>query len=222
MLRSNPVVDAAPRVGAGRRSARPEPDEIVALLAAAASESLRAGLAMRFVAVTGAREAEIVALAWDDLDGEDLRIRRQRHGIGGEVLLRDKTKTGPSRVVTLDAETVALILEWHSEVDELVGAPTRWMLAEPGAADPPSPRWLYSVFTRAGARAGIPTGRDKGYVLHDIRHWAGSTALRDGHDPVTVAARLGNSPETLLRVYAQEIEQGQLGVAASLAARLKG
>ncbi|CAN5817672.1 hypothetical protein BH23ACT2_BH23ACT2_04210 [soil metagenome] len=66
-----------------------------------------------------------------------------------------------------------------------------------------------------GRRAG-------GMVLHDLRHWAASTALRDGHDPVTVAARLGHSPETLLRVYAQEIEQGQEGVAASLAARLDG
>ena len=61
-----------------------------------------------------------------------------------------------------------------------------------------------------------------GIVLHDLRHWAASTALRDGHDPVTVAARLGHSPETLLRIYAQEIEHGQVDVAASLAARLDG
>lgn len=222
MLRSNPVVDAAPRVGAGRRTARPEPEQIVALLAAAAEEGTRAGLAMRLVAATGAREAEIVALAWDDLEGDQLRIQRQRHGIDGGVVIRDKTKTASSRIVTLDAVTVARIEAWHAEVDELVGAPTRWMLGEPGAAVPPSPRWLYDVFVRAGKRAGVPTGRAYGYVLHDIRHWAGSTALRDGHDPVTVAARLGNSPETLLRVYAQEIEQGQTSVAASLAARLDG
>jgi integrase len=222
MLRSNPVVDAAPRVGAGRRTARPEPEQIVALLAAAAEESTRAGLAMRLVAATGAREAEVVALAWDDLAGDQLRIQRQRHGIDGQAVIRDKTKTASSRIVTLDAVTVARIDAWHAEADELVGAPTRWMLAEPGAAVPPSPRWLYDVFVRAGERAGVPTGRKAGYVLHDIRHWAGSTALRDGHDPVTVAARLGNSPETLLRVYAQEIERGQTGVAASLAARLDG
>ncbi len=73
---------------------------------------------------------------------------------------------------------------------------------------------------RAAKVAGVATGRKGGLVLHDMRHWAASTALRDGHDPVTVAARLGHSPETLLRVYAQEIEQGQEGVAASLAARI--
>ena len=64
------------------------------------------------------------------------------------------------------------------------------MLAEPGAADPPSPRWLYEVFMRAGKRAGVPVGRTGVFVLHDLRHWAASTALRDGHDPVTVAARI--------------------------------
>ncbi len=94
------------------------------------------------------------------------------------------------------------------------------MLSIPGATDPPSPRWLYEVFKRAAKHAGVPCGRGTGIVLHDLRHWAASTALRDGHDPVTVAARLGHSPDTLLRIYAQEIEKGQVGVAASLAARL--
>ncbi len=221
MLRSNPVVDA-PRVRNGRRAVRPEPDQVVALLKAAAEESRRAALALRLAALTGAREAEIVALAWDDLSGDTLRIGRQRHGLGGETVLRDRTKTGRERTVTLDAATVTAIDAWQVEADATVGAPTQWILAEPGAPDPPSPRWLYEVFMRAGKRAGVPVGRTGGFVLHDLRHWAASTALRDGHDPVTVAARLGHSPDTLLRIYAQEIEQGQAGVAASLAARLDG
>ncbi len=103
MLRSNPVADAAPRIRNGRRSARPEPEQVVALLQAAAAESRRAGLALRLAAVTGAREAEIVALAWDDLTGDTLRIGRQRHGLGGETVLRYRTKTARGRTVTLDA-----------------------------------------------------------------------------------------------------------------------
>ena len=121
--------------------------------------------------------------------------------------------------MTLDRATVDRVRAWKDEVEEIVGAPTRWMLSDPGASDPPSPRWLYDAFVRAAKAAGIETGRS-GLVFHDLRHWAGSTALRDGHDPVTVAARLGHSPETLLRIYGQEIEEGQDGVAASLAARL--
>jgi integrase len=205
----------------GRRTARPEPEQVVALIGAAAEEGPRAALALRLSAITGARSAEVVALRWDDLNGDRLTVGRQRHSQGGKAIIRNQTKTGGSRSVVLDAGTVDAIHAWHREADEIAGAATEWMLSEPGASEPPSPRWLYEVFLRAAKSVGIPTGRS-GLVLHDLRHWAASTALRDGHDPVTVAARLGHSPETLLRVYAQEVEQGQEGVAASLAARLGG
>jgi len=139
MLRSNPVADAAPRLSTGRRSVTPTPEQVVALLQAAAAEDARAGLGLRIAAVPGAREAEIVALAWSDLTGAVLRIGRQRHSMDGQVLLRDRTKTGRDRSVLLDAGTVTAILTWKAKVEELVGAPTAWMLSEPGAADPPSP-----------------------------------------------------------------------------------
>lgn len=62
MLRSNPVVEAAPRVRSGRRTMRPDPEQVVALLAAAREEGTRAFLGLRLAAVTGARAAEVVAL----------------------------------------------------------------------------------------------------------------------------------------------------------------
>jgi integrase len=222
MLRSNPVSEAKPKLRNNRRTARPEPEQVVALIAAAGEEEQRAALALRLAAVTGARAGEVVALRFDDVTGDRLRIGRQRHSLGGEALIRNRTKTGEGRVVVLDHATVAAIGAWRRTADELAGAPTEWMLAPAGADAPPSPRWLYEVFMRAAKRAGVPAGRDNGIVLHDLRHWAASTALRDGHDPVTVAARLGHSPETLLRIYAQEVEHGQVDVAASLAARLDG
>jgi integrase len=222
MLRSNPVADAKPRVRTGRRVERPEPEQVVALLAAAREESERVALALRLAAVTGAREAEVVAFQWRDVSGDELRIGRQNHSIGSEPLVRAKTKTGLARTVTIDPATSAAIEQWRAHVVELAGDEGTWMFSEPGRDRPPSPRWLYDAFVRAAHRAGLPVGRNNGLVLHDLRHWAASTALRDGHDPVTVAARLGHSPDTLLRVYAQEIEKGQAGVAASLAARLDG
>lgn len=120
----------------------------------------------------------------------------------------------------LDATTLAAVEAWRAEVVSIVGEQGTWVLASPGASVPPSPRWLYDVFCRAAVKAGVPAGRKAGFVFHDLRHWAGSIALRDGHDPITVAARLGHSPDTLLRIYAQEIADGQTGVATSVEARL--
>jgi integrase len=220
LVRTNAVAEANPNVRVKRRAATVDSAAVLSILDAAEAESTRAGLALRLAAATGAREAELVALAWDDLEGDRLRIGRQRHSVGG-ALVRDQTKTGTARTVVLDATTVEAIRVWRTEVSALVdGEVGRWMFARPGASDPPSPRWLYDVFCRSAEKVGVAVGRDAGFVFHDLRHWAGSVALRDGHDPVTVAARLGHSPDTLLRVYAQEIADGQAGVASSIEARL--
>lgn len=56
-------------------------------------------MGLRLSAVAGARAAEVVALQWADLTGDRLAIGRQRHSIEGEALVRDRTKTGKSRVV---------------------------------------------------------------------------------------------------------------------------
>lgn len=222
LVRTNPVAEASPNVRVKGRATTVDSATVGAVLQAAVAQGTRAGLALHLAIATGAREAELVALAWDDLDGDRLRIGRQRHSVGG-TLVRDRTKTGSARTVILDATTLEVIEQWKTEVSALVGGEVgRWMLARPGAVDPPSPRWLYDLFCRAAKAAGVPVGRSAGFVFHDLRHWAGSVALRDGHDPVTVAARLGHSPDTLLRVYAQEIADGQVGVATSIEARIAG
>ena len=52
--------------------------------------------ALRLAEVTGAREAELVALAWTDLEGDVSKVGRQRHGVG-ELILREHTTTGKRR-----------------------------------------------------------------------------------------------------------------------------
>jgi integrase len=220
LIRSNPVADADPDLRTKGRAPTVDSDAVGAVLRASSKQGRRAELGLYLAIATGAREAELVALAWEDLDGIRLRIGRQHHSLGGS-LLRDRTKTGTARTVVLDEATVRMIKDWKEEVRTLVGGNAgRWMLAQPGSDRPPSPRWLYDVFCRAAKEAKVPHGRAAGFVFHDLRHWAGSVALRDGHDPVTVAARLGHSPDTLLRIYAQEIADGQAEVANSIAARM--
>lgn len=65
MLRSNPIAEAAPSLKTGRRMARPEPEQVVAIIGATAQEGARAALALRLSAITGARSAEAVALRWE-------------------------------------------------------------------------------------------------------------------------------------------------------------
>ena len=114
--------------------------------------------ALRLAAVTGARAAEVVALRWDDLDGRPPAASvASATRVDGEVAHpRLARRPADDRVVVLDPGTVDAIDAWHREADEIVGAPTEWMLAEPGASIPPSPRWLYEVFMRAGEAGRHP------------------------------------------------------------------
>ncbi|MBS1836576.1 MAG: hypothetical protein JST64_02650 [Actinobacteria bacterium] len=60
MLRTTPVVEAAPALETGRRTARPEPEQVVAILDAAVRDGPRAALALRLAAVAGAGEHRVV------------------------------------------------------------------------------------------------------------------------------------------------------------------
>lgn len=106
MLRSNAVSEASPRLRTGRRTTRPDPEQVVSILDAARHDGTRTALGLRLAAVSGARAAEVVALRWDDLNGDRLGIGRQRHSEGGKALVRDQTKSGGARVVVLDRGTL--------------------------------------------------------------------------------------------------------------------
>jgi len=81
LLRSNPVADAAPRLAVVRRSITPEPEQVVALLQAAAEEdtraalgSTRSGLAPR----SAKRSASSSNPTWKD-DIRPMERRMERH-----------------------------------------------------------------------------------------------------------------------------------------------
>ena len=42
---------------------------------------------------------------------------------------------------------------------------------------------------------------------HDLRHINGTQSLAAGHDPMTVAHRLGNDPQTLIKLYAHLVAE---------------
>jgi integrase len=69
----------------------------------------------RLLAATGMRRGEALALRWRDVDllAERIAVRRSvgtvKHKGAGEELVEGPTKSGQSRVVDLDAGTVAAL-----------------------------------------------------------------------------------------------------------------
>jgi integrase len=196
--------------GPRKEEREPMPPELVlAILAAGAEQGLRQRLALRLAAISGAREAELAAIRWDDRKGQQLRIDSQIQTVDGIRVDRLTKSASSERIVTLDPDT---LVQWDTLKADLV-APGPYVFARDGVLEPPCARTLYEWFRKA-----IATIDDTSHWrFHDLRHWSATTALSRGHDLRTIAARLGNSPEVILRTYAHLLRPSEESLAASLA-----
>jgi integrase len=192
-------------------------DDVRAVLTAAAEVDPAAELALRIAAVTGARRAELAALQWTDLDGDRLAIdssiavRRNAERAGSPELIDAPTKTANGRVVTVDETTVQMIVK-QREIRALAG-PYMFSIDE----GPPNPDRIGWWWQRARELAGIRAE----WRLHDLRHWAATTAITSGHDVRTVAGRLGHANAAMtLRVYAHAVQSADEALAAGLGGAL--
>jgi integrase len=196
----------------------------------------------RLAAYTGGRRGELLALRWPalDLDATELTFSGSTDVIDGERI-DDSTKSGRSRVVSLDAGTVAVLREHRRrQLEERMKAGPRWresefvFTAEDGAPlYPDTLTALMRKLIRDYNEPAIP-GRGRGHPrkrlpapdsplpparLHDLRHVHATTLLLAGVPVHVVANRLGHAdPSTTLRVYAHVLRE-QASAAADVFAR---
>jgi integrase len=196
-------------------------DDVRRVIDAARALDAGAGLAIRLAAVTGARRAELAALRWEDLDGDRLTIdsaigtiRSGSRGDPSDPILEDApTKTANIRTVTLDPETVQALEARRAERERY----SPWMFSLDDG--PPNPDHVGYWWRRARKLAGI----DPRWRLHDLRHWSATQAIASGHDPRTVAGRLGHANAAMtMRTYAHPLTRADRAVAATLGEILSG
>lgn len=190
------------------------PDEVRAAISAAREIDPAAGAALRLAAVAGLRRAELAALQWTDLEGDQLTIDSSACVVrrDGESSVEDvATKTGNRRVLTLDPATVDAINDMRVDREQI----SPYLFSDTtGPANPDRIGWWWS---RAREQSGIA----RKWRLHDLRHWTATTAITTGHDVRTVAGRLGHAnPAMTLRVYAHAVEGADQALASTLASTL--
>ena len=176
---------------------------------------LSAAMAVRIGLATGARRGEVLAVRWSALDAVRGTVRidqalQWRTGAPG------KTKTQNSlRTVSLDADTVARLVEWRSfqaaqlrKVGAKQSGETPICCNGSGGYLQPSifDRWWRS-FRKA---AGFPDLR-----FHELRHTQATYLLAAGVDVKTVQARLGHANASItLNFYAHAMPEKDAGAAA--------
>ena len=155
-----------------------------------------------FVAFTGVRMSEGLAIRWQDVDLEQGTVK-----ISGQLerktYRRVPTKTAAgNREVFLTDELVAVLKARRLKALErgLHGADQLVFCTKFGT--PFSHRNVAREITRAGGNAKLNTDGLPPVSCHDLRHSFVSRLIANGIDPVTVASLAGDKLETILRVYA--------------------
>jgi integrase len=216
-LGANPMAKTAkkPAKGESRPGIAPDDNELAKLVAAFRKSSIFPLVAT--IAATGMRRNEALALRVTDLDATNktLRIERAWESIsGGRMALKAPKTARGRREIDLGDDIVALLLRQKERLQRLkagiqdgpaadmalvkLAPETLLFPADFTLTEPRSPKAVTKLFSRRARKAGFD-----GFTLHMLRH-THSTMLLDKGMPVhQVAARIGDDPAILLRVYAK-------------------
>ncbi len=181
----------------------------------------------RLAAYTGARRGELLNLRWRDieLDLSEIRITGSAAVIGGQRI-EGTTKSGRSRTVSIDAETVQALRDHRKrQAEERLRVGPEWRGADDYVfstawGEPIHPDTVSSLMTTLTNTHNDQQSEPLPHArLHDLRHVHATTLLLAGVPVHVVAARLGHAdPSITLRVYAHVISD-QLTEAADIFAR---
>jgi integrase len=178
----------------------------------------------RLAAMTGCRRGELAAVMWRglDLDADTLTISAQLVPTRGGCTFGPPKSSRGLRTIALDALTVD-ILRGHREAQLLERAVAGDAYDDLDLAfcdelgGPLNPQHLTDRFTTLRAEAGIGAGS-----LHILRHTHATHLLVSGVPVHVVAARLGDTPATVMSVYAHLLPTSDAAAASRVAALVDG
>lgn len=181
-------------------------DQFRALLAAATEDVTKNAvlfrLYLRFLALTGTREVEALAVRWQDVD-----FKREIVTIGAGGV----SKNHRARDVDFSPELRALL----AEMDAIRPPDSSWLFPSPqrGTKDIHAMR-LRDSLNAVRKAAGLPW-----IGFHDLRHFFASECVMAGIDFMTIAAWLGHSDGGILvgKVYGHLAETHKKAAAQRLA-----
>ncbi|MPZ60496.1 MAG: tyrosine-type recombinase/integrase [Propionibacteriales bacterium] len=155
----------------------------------------RDGLVITFLAYTGLRWGEMIALRARDIDLNRRRVdvRRAFSDVGGRLDLGMPKSSRSLRTVPLPAFLAAALRE-HLEGKDA----TALVFTTPSGTPLRQANWRRTVFVPACERAKVP----EGFRMHDLRHTAASLMIQAGYPPKGIQEILGHaSITTTLDLY---------------------
>lgn len=192
----DPTTNARPKKRNRNERDRVGPEDVptraeVAAIWNGAPTTFRAAIAL---GATGLRVGEVVGLTADRVDVEQrlVTIDRQLQHIDGQLQFTKPKREKERTIRVPSAVAVELRRHLRARPKGLLFRGVR------GAAMLRRDQFYASAWKPALAEAGL-AGR---FVFHSLRHFAASSMLAEGVNPMAVAGHLGDSLETLQRTYA--------------------
>ncbi|MCP4004907.1 MAG: site-specific integrase [bacterium] len=187
-----------------------------------ASQGTRFDVLWYFMAATGCRPGEALAVTWQDLDDETHVTFRQAVSKDGKSrLILAPTKTRKTRRIPLPQSVIdALAAHKVSQSRHILGLGPNYDRSldlifpneHGGLMSPDNLRTRH--FVRIAEKAGIELRKGDGpYVL---RHTVVSQLLLHGEAPQTVAERVGDTVETIMSHYAHAVPRLQAGATETI------
>jgi integrase len=225
LLTRNPAAQASAPAAQRVRVRPPKVDVVRAMVGAAEKANPVLATAVAIAAVTGGRRGELVALRWSHVDWADRTLLFEAAlTFQDKTMTTGSTKTHQWRKLAID-ETLETVLRHRQVAQEeyakLMGVK---LVADPYILSPVAdgslpykPASLSQAYRRLAKRVGVNSH------IHELRHFAATTAIASGADVRTVSGRLGHAQtSTTLDIYADALEQLDRDLAGVLGAAVLG
>ena len=202
---ANPAQLASPPSVPRAVIATPDPDEVRAILGAAAETDPELAVYIHLAAVTGARPGEVCGLRWTDINrtARELVIRRRVSRTETAPVLVDLTKTKKPRTIPLDDATIDVLRAHRVDMAQRAEDCGIGLAADAhifSNAPDGSVFWMPQLVSRR-FRSLLDRHRLPPFTLYSLRHQAATVMIDAGVDAKTVSERLGNSVTTVLSTY---------------------
>jgi integrase len=183
------------------------------------------GPCLRFIAATGVRRGEAVALRWDavDLEQGTATISRNLTKIGGTFVHgKPKTKKG-ERKVPLDSETVTMLKDLRrAHAEETLRSGSRWNESGYVFTRADGSHLLPDSITQAAKRLTKALGLPN-LAVHSLRHSYATAGLAVGMPTKIMSDILGHSTTRLTEdTYQHSTAEMMAGAAEMIAALRRG
>jgi integrase len=218
-LKSNPAIEVHPPVPRRKEIDLPDAGAVADAIVRLARDDPPYGCLVRLAAATGARNGELCALQWADVDFEHgtVRVDATIVATAETGVIRKPTKTHTFRTIALDSATVEALRAHREAMVERASAcgvevgETGYVFSHsPAGSVPWRPDHVTNKWAHHREKLGL-----KGVRLHDLRHLQATMLLKAGVPVRNVSKRLGHrDPSVTLNVYAQYLEDSDHDAAA--------